>query len=360
MKPHTLFWKLFLIFAVFQLGTVIAFVMQVGTWQEQQAYASKGLRLRDVASVLKQHLPEDFAELPVEERQSIAARVYRDTLMRFTVVAMDGTVLADSDQDPAKMQNHKDRPELVAAAKRGNGSSKRLSETINTQLLYHAARVDNDDKSPRLMVRVAIRLSDVEAELSRISRTLWLVAGVVSIAGLVLAYMVVARALTPIQKLTRAANAMAAGRYQSAVEVGDPDEIGQLAASFNHMGKEIEARENALRESAARISAILGGMIEGVVAVDSDQNVLFANQAAGRQLGFKPSRVQGKPIETVGNASLITLIGECLDDTSARSNDVRTVEINNASSGNCLSINAARLPGNPCPGVVLVLSLIHI
>ncbi|MEM7314853.1 MAG: hypothetical protein AAF497_17045, partial [Planctomycetota bacterium] len=152
MKPHTLFWKLFLIFAVFQLGTVIAFVMQVATWQEQQAYASKGMRLRDVASVLKQHLPEDFAVLPIEERQSIAARVYRDTLMRCTVVAMDGTVLADSDQDPAKMQNHKDRPELIAAAARGSGSSKRLSTTINTQLLYHAARVDNDDNTPRLMV----------------------------------------------------------------------------------------------------------------------------------------------------------------------------------------------------------------
>ncbi len=355
MKTPTLFWKLFLIFAVFQLGTVIAFVMQVTTWQEQQTFAAKGLRLRDAANILRQHLPEDFATLSFEERQRIASQIQRDTMMRLTVVAMDGSVLADSDQDPAKMENHQTRPELADAVKHGTGSSKRFSPTIQVPMLYQAARIDNEDGTPRLLVRVAIRLADVQAELLGISRTLWMVAAVVSIAGLVLAYMVVSRALTPIQNLTRAAHAMAAGRYQNKVEVGNPDEIGQLAVSFNHMGREIEARENDLRAAADRISAILGGMIEGVVAVDAQQNVLFANQAAGRQLGFKPSRVEGKPMESVGNASLITLIRECLDDTSARSNDVRTVELNNPSSGTSLSINAARLPGEPCPGVVLVM-----
>src|SRR6187551_2329980 len=51
-------------------------------------------------------------------------------LVRDIVIAADGRVLADSNEDPAAMDNHRDRPEIMAAANNGMGTSTRFSRTV--------------------------------------------------------------------------------------------------------------------------------------------------------------------------------------------------------------------------------------
>ena len=49
---------------------------------------------------------------------------------RLTLIDADGTVLFDSDADPAQMENHADRPEVIQAIAEGAGESSRYSETL--------------------------------------------------------------------------------------------------------------------------------------------------------------------------------------------------------------------------------------
>lgn len=62
---------------------------------------------------------------------------------RVTLVDLDGSVLYDSQESPAMMPNHKDRPEISQAFKEGRGSSERSSSTLGEVMLYEAKRLDD-------------------------------------------------------------------------------------------------------------------------------------------------------------------------------------------------------------------------
>ena len=57
---------------------------------------------------------------------------------RITVITLDGKVLADTDEDPAVMENHAGRPEIVTARSGKRGSSVRFSHTVKKNMLYVA------------------------------------------------------------------------------------------------------------------------------------------------------------------------------------------------------------------------------
>ena len=353
MSPR-LFWKLFLIYSALQLATVFAFVVLVSNWQEQQTFSQKERRLQDAAAILRGQVDFDFQSGNRIRHQQLVDMIASETNMRVTIIKWDGVVLADSEKPASKMENHKQREELRQAAAEGTGSSKRFSTTTQMPTLYYAVRVEDTDQQPVGWIRVAVPLAEVEAEVTLVERMLWLVALGVSLGGLLLNYLVIGRALKPVGTLTYAANAMAAGEYQERVVVGSRDELGALAQSFNRMGSEIEAREGQLREVVDRMSAVLGGMIEGVFAVDDEQRILFANEAAGRLLGFRPETVQGQHLfEVIENETLQQIAKDTICEPGGKL--IRQIEIENGPVEIVLAVNGAKLPGEPCPGIVVVL-----
>ncbi len=62
---------------------------------------------------------------------------------RVTLVDTDGTVLYDSDESPAMMPNHKDRPEVAQALESGSGSAERSSSTLGEVMLYEAEQLED-------------------------------------------------------------------------------------------------------------------------------------------------------------------------------------------------------------------------
>ncbi len=67
----------------------------------------------------------------------------KNTELRVTLVAPDGTVKYDNMVDPATMERHNDRPEIKAALKNGEGDATRISQTINMSTFYYAIRLSN-------------------------------------------------------------------------------------------------------------------------------------------------------------------------------------------------------------------------
>ncbi len=62
---------------------------------------------------------------------------------RVTLVDTDGTVLYDSDESPAMLPNHKNRPEVKQALETGSGSSERSSSTLGEVMLYEAKQLED-------------------------------------------------------------------------------------------------------------------------------------------------------------------------------------------------------------------------
>jgi two-component system phosphate regulon sensor histidine kinase PhoR len=206
--------------------------------------------------------------------------------------------------------------------------------------------------------------------IAAIRRRILGVAGIVSLAMLALTWWVVARVTSPVKTLNEAAQRIARGEYEQRIYVSNRDELGQLGDSFNQMSQQMSARVSQLRESSQRLQTVLGGMIEAVIAVDDRQRVLFANDAAGRLLSFSPAEAAGRPmLEAVRHHALHQATADALaawrgggGGSRAGSSPqngqppTRRLEITLGSSPpRILSTHVARLPGDPCPGVVVVL-----
>jgi two-component system phosphate regulon sensor histidine kinase PhoR len=199
------------------------------------------------------------------------------------------------------------------------------------------------------------------------------VGGIAIFIGFILlavTYWIVRRIVQPIQSLSRAADAIASGHYDHRVYVPNRDELGSLAGTFNRISEDLASRMTQLNRSRDRQTTVLDGMIEGVIAVDARQRIVLANPAAGRLFGFRPPAAEGRPLlEVIRNhavheavmTALAMRIAQRLETKSniqhpASNIQHRTSSIQHpASTPQHVNIHIQPLPGEPCPGAVLVM-----
>jgi two-component system phosphate regulon sensor histidine kinase PhoR len=354
MWSSRLFWKLFISYAALNLAATVTFVVIVSRWQQGQVIAQVTHRLHDLAVLARSDVLELLADGRTQQLQAHVRELGEEIDTRITLVAMDGEVLADSKRagvaQVAAMENHKNRPELIQAASRGYGSSERISPTLGVPMLYVALRADKHG-APAGLVRTALPMTEVRAQVTAILRLVWLVAVAVSFAVVALTYFVAARVVRPVSTLTQAAEAIAAGDYQHRVYFKSQDELGTLAKSFNRMNDQLQAREAQLRESRQRLATVLEGMVEGVIALDERQQIVLANAAAGRLLGFSTANVEGRPLlELVRNHAL----HQAVADSQAARGSCRAEFVMADGDNRVVGVNATWIMGEPSTRFILV------
>ena len=351
MWSSRLFWKLFLSYAALILACVIAFVVIVLRSEESQLREQVERRLHDTAAVVRSHVSSYWQDRKSDELQTLVVSLAEETGSRITLVLPDGKVVADSDQNPDLMENHRDRIELAQAADTGEGSSQRTSPTLNIPMLYLALRADRDGK-PVGLVRVAMRMTAIEEQIAKTQRLIWTIAALITLSVLVLTYWVVARIVGPLATLTGAARNIASGDYQQRIQLASKDELGELAAAFNRMSGELAKQISRLKESGGRLATVLSSMTDGVIALDSEEHILLANEAAGQLLGFVPEQSEGRALlEVVRNHALRQAFADAIEKRAPQ----QTIAETDTTPSRTLAVGATPLPGDPCPGVVLVL-----
>jgi len=77
---------------------------------------------------------------------ALALKIKTSLNLRLTVIDENGTVIAESHNDKTKMDNHKDRDEIIQANKEDFGYKIRHSATLNKDLLYIAKKYNTNDK----------------------------------------------------------------------------------------------------------------------------------------------------------------------------------------------------------------------
>lgn len=97
-----------------------------------------------------------------------------------------------------------------------------------------------------------------------------------------------------IRAMSEAAAAIAAGDFDQRLSTGlVPDEVYDLAASYNSMAERLGEAFGAIRESERQIAAVVESMAEGVAAFDSAGVVRVINPEAGVLLGLPHQELIG-------------------------------------------------------------------
>ena len=213
-----------------------------------------------------------------------ADRLGQYSASRVTFIAEDGRVVGDSTQTLAQLEtleNHSSRPEVIAARESGLGISQRLSTTINTDMLYVAARATHPIVR---YVRVALPLTEIDAQLAAI-RNLTLVALAVAVPfALGIAWLLSARLGRRVHEIAAIAQRHAGNAPpEGAMDYG-ADELGTVASVLDSTIQELARRVAELSRDRARSDAILTGMVEGVLVVSADGRLQLVNRAAQQML----------------------------------------------------------------------------
>ena len=363
MWSSRLFWRLFLTYAALTVVATVVFVVLFQSRQRAAIESEVRQRLRDEAAVLRL-LSEPVWELPdapVEELRATwqpkLQSLGREVGTRLTLVRADGTVLADSSADAGQLENHRDRPEILQAAEHGVGFVTRPSVSVGEPYEYCAVRVGTQSE-PRGYVRVALPWTPFEARLQVASRLVAVTAAVVTLAALLATYLLERRLVRPLERLTLAAQAIAAGDFGQKVIVPNRDEIGILARAFNVMSLELAQRVELLQasrrqsdENSELMETVLGSMIEGVVVIDARQRILYANGAAGPLLDLPSAQAAGRSMfEAVRHPRVQKVVEEVLAGRVPE-----RVEYAVPRTNAIVALIASPLPGDPPPGAVLVL-----
>jgi two-component system phosphate regulon sensor histidine kinase PhoR len=214
---------------------------------------------------------------------------------RLTLIGADGDVVADSRENPASMDNHANRPEILSARSHGYGSSTRYSDTIKTNMMYYAIPLSEDGRRSGY-VRTSISLAKVDEKLSRLNEAVAIGAGIAVIAALVFGYFMALGFSRPIESMTKAAESIAEGRYEEKLEEKRDDEIGALAKALNRMAGNLKERIETISGERNKLEAILDGMVEGVIAINSDELIVHINKTACDIAGASLSQSVGKPL----------------------------------------------------------------
>jgi two-component system, OmpR family, phosphate regulon sensor histidine kinase PhoR len=333
VKNHIFFKLLAAFLLVVAASTVVLDDTVSGAWETSlRAEIERNLTQKAVlfAHRVETDRTRALADVVSEEGQAAGARA--------TVIDSAGKVLADSETDPANMENQGLLKEYQAALSGRIGVDERRSATV--AILYVAAPISGG------AVRLAYPLSDIEAVQSQVRRRL--VFG--AVLALLIAMSVAAIAsISTSRRLDRIASTaahIAQGDLHARVNDSSLDEIGRVGSAIDQTAAQVEHSLAAVRSSQRQLETLLNSMEDAVIAVGADGCVQWANQSMDR-LVHEGARLNAPVVETVRDPDFLAAV-----KAATATKEVRTTRATSIVPGRAFDVTAAPLPGG---GAVVVL-----
>ena len=250
---------------------------------------------------------------------ALAKRLGEQTDTRVTLIALDGTVLGDSAEDPATMENHAIRPEIRDALSTGSGESTRYSTTLGQKMMYVAVPISHQGEVLGI-ARVSLPLTAVESLVHRVTVSIIAATAIAALLGILAAWVIARITTRPIRKLTIASRKIASGELEQKITIEARDEVGELAHAFNEMSSKLKEMVETISGDRARLATILDNMADGVIMTDIEGNISMANNAAGKLFGIKNTDMANRHlIEVVRDHEIDEVLKLCLKTAETQS-----------------------------------------
>ncbi len=206
--------------------------------------------------------------------------------VRITVIDPQGLVLADSEKDPAAMENHRYRKEVSEALEGRIGQSLRFSYTVEARMMYIGIPLVKEGRV-RAVLRLSYFMSAIDVLVAHLRGAVGRAVLIVSLLALLAALLLSLHWSGPIRKLTGAARQVEGGDFGVRVHIHNQDELKALADGFNLMTERIERLFGDVTAQRENLLNIIGSIKEGLAVVDREGRITLANESLLRLVGEK-------------------------------------------------------------------------
>jgi two-component system phosphate regulon sensor histidine kinase PhoR len=298
MRPIRLLWQLYPSYLLIILLALLA--AGVLAYRSEESFYLELFReeLRGRSEIVAQELVAIRPGASADDRRSragdLAQRIHKTTNTRVTVIEPNGHVVLDTDEDPARMANHGDRPEVQAALAGRIGEDSRFSATIKQRMMYLAVPVRETGGMITAVVRSAVPLTAVD-QVTRTARYALLGSGIlVAAIAAVVCFFVSRRIVRPLEEMRQGAERFAHGELGYKLSIPASEELAGLARALNRMAEQMQERIDTILQQTSQQDAVLGSMGEGVLAVDPQQRIISLNPAGSQLLGCSRHAALGR------------------------------------------------------------------
>lgn len=240
--------------------------------------------------------PIDLNEIAEQYAQEIDSRI--------TIIDINGNVVGDSHANIENLESHINRPEIKKALGGKIGISQRYSNSLNTEMYY--VSIPFEQKNSNI---AAIRLSLPLKYINKYTKKIYMNIIISAFTGLFIAIILAIRYINkltyPIEQFTKITRNISKGKYGEKVRINNDDELGILAESFNIMSMELSEKIEELKNSNTNLRAILKSMLNGVIALDTNNNIMYINPSAEKMFSIKNELVKNQSLfEVIQNREL--------------------------------------------------------
>ena len=347
--PHGIQWKITLPFiavitiCIGVMGIYLVHFVDDNQTNNLRTYLTNEAKITAVTS-------QPFFSSSTAALDGLAKQLGTDINARVTIIAADGTVLGDSEDNPVTMENHSTRPEVIAALATGYGEIVRYSTTLNEQMMYVAVSI-KDNNEVLGVARVSLPLSDVRNSIHHLTIVISLAVILTIILTGFATWLIVRITTRRIREVTRASREIAAGDFKQDIQIRSRDEAGELGKAFNEMTGNIRKLVESISTEQSKLETVLSNMADGVIVTDKEGNISLANHAAEKLFGFRAEAIISKTvIEVTHDHEIDNLAKRCL----ARGEQLNS-QIELTSAGKYLRVIAIPITGKVLSGCLLLL-----
>ncbi len=322
MRQKRLLWQLYPTYLV-----LIVIVLAAATWFFSRTLGHFYLEetahsLQARAILLEPQVRRLMAPEATPVVTALCRQLGQETGTRFTVILASGLVVGDTEEDPTRLENHASRPEVQAGLSGHIGRATRFSHSVLHDMLYIAVPVREGEKISGV-VRAAMAVDAIDRPLQGLYSKIGFGGLVVVLVTALLSLWISRRISRPLEEMTRGAERFARGELGQRLTASGSVEIAALAAAMNQMAAQLDDRIRTIVNQKSEQEAVLASMVEGVLAVDTEERILRINRAAEDLLDIRSGQSIGRRIqEVVRKADLQRFVTRALNSREPVEGDI--------------------------------------
>ncbi|MFP4021345.1 MAG: ATP-binding protein [Halanaerobium sp.] len=218
-------------------------------------------------------------------------------------------------------------------------SSRVDSEQFERPMLLNAASMEAEDSKYGLLFFTSVQgINSTVAQIQKIMLYLILFS---ALPALLLAYFWARSISNPLKNISKTAEEISRGNFIELSGDHNTEELKNLAQSINEMSKTLAQNVSNLKEEKNKLNSILSGMEEGVLALNSNQEIILLNES------FAEIFILDKAAEVDNGASLSELINNPevinLIETSIKEEKNKSLEVKIKNSDKYLLLHSTAI-----------------